>query len=740
MAGLVGRCRGDAGTDFDPILLGTCILSHYSQTVAVSGPLAYVAGSRFDIIDISDPTNPRALGYCQPPDTVNDLAIAAGQAYLACGVRGLVIVDISDPVHPATLGGCDTAGTATGIAVDTETAYVADAEAGLQIIDISNPSHPTYIGSYNTAGVARGVAVAAGYAYVADDTNGLEVIDVRNPAAPREVGHRVSGRCVDVRVSGGLAYIIDEDWWVYGMFPYRVAAGEGLVALSIDETNRLQVVGTYRAAGKDDSVMSRLKVVGTLAGVTGADSSDNWGCKIIDMSDPQCPRRIGGYAAESMVMDMDLAGHLAYVLEAWDSTPSRPGRSRLHIVDIGKPAQPRRLGTYATEWETLSVTADRGIAYVGTGTNDFMRSFSGGEMCIVTQRLEVVDVGDVGRPVWLRNFKASVADLKILGSRAYAAESYRYSGPGVEEGGRVSVLDVSNPLIPRRLTNYETGKGVHSLAVRDGIAYIAVGPDDIHFGPQGSSLQVLDVGGPTPRLLGQQATLDNGRDVALEGNIVYLASMTASWGWGTNGYLETYEVGDPAHPVRLGQYPVASGAQAVSLSGHVACVAAGTAGLLVFDVSNPAAPRQVAEYHARAAVVDVALVGRLGYLAIGGYGVEVISLEDPLQPRRLGGNTAFDAWHLETVAGSLYVAGHADGVNILELLRDIRFGAVSAAGAGVVRFEISAVPDLDAQLQWSIDLSDWRDWQTVHLSQVPTVVADPEAGNWPARFYRALAR
>jgi hypothetical protein len=138
------------------------------------------------------------------------VAVSGSYAYVADGYAGLRVIDVSNPSSPREVGFYDTPGYASGVAVSGTYAYVADRGAGLRVIDVSNPSSPREVGFYDTPGGAWGVAVSGTYAYVAAYDAGLRVIDVSNPSSPREVGfYDTPGYAWGVAVSGSYAYVAD---------------------------------------------------------------------------------------------------------------------------------------------------------------------------------------------------------------------------------------------------------------------------------------------------------------------------------------------------------------------------------------------------------------------------------------------------------------------------------------------------------------------------------------------------
>jgi hypothetical protein len=70
------------------------------------------------------------------------VAVAGQYAYVAAGLAGLQVIDVSDPGNPRLVGGLDTPGSAEGVAVSGQYAYVADGEWGLHILRIGDAATP----------------------------------------------------------------------------------------------------------------------------------------------------------------------------------------------------------------------------------------------------------------------------------------------------------------------------------------------------------------------------------------------------------------------------------------------------------------------------------------------------------------------------------------------------------------------------------------------------------------------
>jgi hypothetical protein len=118
------------------------------------------------------------LGY----DERSSLAIAGNYVYLAgtWGPARLEIIDVSDPVNPRRVGGCDTSANARAVAVAGRYAYVVSSSDGLRVIDISDPANPRRLGG-NSAFTGWNVAVSGDKVYVAAGEDGLIILNTYQP-------------------------------------------------------------------------------------------------------------------------------------------------------------------------------------------------------------------------------------------------------------------------------------------------------------------------------------------------------------------------------------------------------------------------------------------------------------------------------------------------------------------------------------------------------------------------------
>jgi hypothetical protein len=168
-------------------------------------------------------------------------------AFLADGTAGLRIIDVSNPSNPVALGSYTTYDIVEGVDVQGNYAYIAAGSAGLQILDISNPSDPVEVGAFNNAGYAFRVVVRGNYAYLADDTCGFLIIDISNSATPYlKSSIPTNGQVIRVVISGNYAHVME---WVDEYSDPDEFSFDNFWSVDISNPSMPQVIGNYIAAG-----------------------------------------------------------------------------------------------------------------------------------------------------------------------------------------------------------------------------------------------------------------------------------------------------------------------------------------------------------------------------------------------------------------------------------------------------------------------------------------------------------
>ena len=347
------------------------------------------------------------------------------------------------------------------------------------------------------------------------------------------------------------------------------------------------------------------------------------------------------------------------------------------------------------------------------------------------------------QPGWVGQLGGQLQALALHGDRGYVAE-----------GAALTVLDLSNPLQPRRLG---------STLLPDLIQDIAVHGDTVYVAASWAGLRAVDVVDPTaPRDLGDIDPLVYGesrretRKVVVADGYLYtnhaglrifsLADPHAPrrvngdtdcdcrsfvvrgdrlYGSG----LHILDISDRARPRPLHNVlTLASGPfPTIAVQGDYAYIA-GSDGVTVVDVADPTAPRVVGAYH-RPQSADYfwsfALRDRYLYLTRSRAGVVVLDLAEPTAPREVTtlatGGFAVDV----RLAGSYgYVVERDRGVRVLDLTAPAEprvvgmYNTVGVANHVTTRGTLAYVAALEAGLR-IVDVSDPDEPRLVGVLDTP---------------------
>lgn len=150
-----------------PQMLSISRFTDVGLDVTLEGSMAFVADGRegLKIVDVGDPENPALLGTWLPPDglAVRAVHVDGFMAYLVG--TGFWILDISNPASPQLLGSRDEG--AYRLCAANDFVYVAG-EYGMRVYDISDPANPVLTGRYTTPYRSEDVACVPPYVYLAD--------------------------------------------------------------------------------------------------------------------------------------------------------------------------------------------------------------------------------------------------------------------------------------------------------------------------------------------------------------------------------------------------------------------------------------------------------------------------------------------------------------------------------------------------------------------------------------------
>jgi hypothetical protein len=481
-------------------------------------------------------------------------------------------------------------------------------------------------------GVGAGeVEVSGTFAYVADTNFGLRVIDVSDPGAPVEVGGLAAPGAYELEVEGQLAFLGAREAWDDGR----------IVVIDIADPRHPVERGSF--ADPDCR--------GTITVVRDVGYAGGFGLCVLDLSSPSAPRKVGFVELPGSVLDIEVAGDVAYVATGIVTSPALDIIGSVQAVDVSRRRVPAVLSSLilrstafdaALAGNTLWLALGDALVSVDATDPSALRELATlpltgwkhrldvqGSVGLLTNTfsgIQALDLSDPMRP----------APLGALDTPGWADGVARVGHLAfVADRSALQVIDVSNPNAPFARSHHETPLPALGLALSDGRAYLTGGD-----WPSPGFLEVLDVSEPNaPSLLGTLALPDPAFGVALIGDTALLA-----------GYeLRTVDVSDPAEPAALGSFPAHS--RTVETSGSLAF-----AGGWLIDVSDPSSPAGA------------------GSLSFSGTGYDV------------AGDLAFAAgWLLGTSAPGAHYASCVDVAGGTAFLGETVSGGAPGHGAGWLR-------------------------------------------------------
>lgn len=255
------------------------LIPEFASFYGASSGDFYVGGEPdgFRIADISDPSQPVAVGEVPTGDTVGlvirDRTVFHGVRTVNPAKEAVIAYDITDPASPVEVG---------TLALQDRVSFLRGEGDYLvclspfTIVDASNPAQMTVVSQLlETLPYPQDIQIAWPYIYLMDDYAGLMVIDASDPAAPFVAGERdrlSSSAYVSMALADGLLLAQAGNW--VSIFDLE------------DPTNPVYLRSEYGFAVRSlTSIATQGRMV--YAAVFGG------GMGVWDFSDPMNTRQIG---------------------------------------------------------------------------------------------------------------------------------------------------------------------------------------------------------------------------------------------------------------------------------------------------------------------------------------------------------------------------------------------------------------------------------------------------------------
>ena len=264
--------------------------------------------------------------------------------------------------------------------------------------------------------------------------------------------------------------------------------------------------------------------------------------------------------------------------------------AHFNVLDISNPSDK------PAQMSSMWLSAEDSHALAASGDRVFMADGAG---------LTVMDVSDVKNPRVLGKTGVpgrTAGAVAAAGSLAFtvhwdikwASDVFpSIAGRQDQLVHKLNIIDVSHPSGPRVVGSIESS---HDWPVRSGTPILDVAASSslvlCACGPAG--LLIVDASDPSvPILASTYKDADNFiRGVDIRGTTAFVASSLKEG----DSHLQILDLTSPAKPVVLASLETSGEAQDVSVSGSLAYVTLGGAGMLIVDVSNPASPHVCESY------------------------------------------------------------------------------------------------------------------------------------------------
>ncbi|MDH5744261.1 MAG: hypothetical protein OEZ52_11995 [Candidatus Aminicenantes bacterium] len=278
-----------------------------------------------------------------------------------------------------------------------------------------------YVGQ-GKVGAAYDVRVQDGFAYVTNN-DGVVIFDVSQPENLKKIGK------IDI---GTSSFGIDiEKNSIY------IAGGNRLIIADITHPENPEILGDTNL----NSVLSKVRIKGNFAYIASREK----GLQIVDVSNPKNPEKIGIFNNGGAGQAVEIADNVVYYADSKDG---------LEIIDVSDPAAPRLVTTVPETVGAFDIFIDTAKEfpelYIGCHGNGIfiVRIGSDGKYHILGH----FDDGGESLGVWFDN------------NNLFVADNFEFE-----------ILNVSEPLKPKKIIEINNLNGLHDLFVEGKYIYLADG-------------------------------------------------------------------------------------------------------------------------------------------------------------------------------------------------------------------------------------------------------------------------
>ncbi len=447
--------------------------------------------------------------------------------YYSSFKNGLLIYPVSGSGRPHTIFESALATVSRGQHV-----FIASGKAGLSIYEYVEedglPQKSRLLSHLSLPGYSKDLALSGSSLIVASMSGGLHLIDINNVENPK-ILQTISDQKVYEKV-----------WWVDNIL-YASDRYKQLDLFQMTE-GHLKSCGSLPLVGRlKDFLQDRERLYIAESG---------FGVSVLDVSDPERPKRTGYVGTPGEAVGLALYGHFLYVASSSQG---------VQIIDTELFAPFNVLASLATSGSVRCLVLDERWIYAANNHGSF----------------QVVDRSDENnlKLIATHPIQAPASSIAKAGNLVFVALHDKI----------LVVFDVSEPLMPKQVSQLKLNVRISDLAVRGTALFVS---------SYDGKLLKIDISDPVQPQVEESLDLPGRlRSISLAGDYIYIAAqnaglLVARFSTGQPGRL----VGSLTRPWPMSDFSQAFG---VAVSGRYAYLIQGEDGVQVVDISDPEKPVEV---------------------------------------------------------------------------------------------------------------------------------------------------
>ncbi|HSX36540.1 MAG TPA: hypothetical protein VLG13_00225, partial [Patescibacteria group bacterium] len=306
-----------------------------------------------------------------------------------------------------------------------------------------------------------------------------------------------------------------------------------------------------------------------------------------------------------------------------------------------------------------------------------------------------LSIGGNGTPTG-QVYVSGTVPASATGTIATAANPYavsvqgRYAYVVSQNGNKIEVFDVSNPVNPVKTGSVTTSGnvGARSINVQGKYAYVGLESNTV--------FQILDISNPSnPTSVGtfpssNNITVNDNQAVYVQGRYAYIVARNGSL---SVSNLQIYDISNPVSPVQVSNNMQFGGfGGGIYVKDNIAYVNTVSNGTLyAIDVTNPYSPSQLGSLSALSSNGngDIYVQGRYAYLNLGN-GLSVIDVSNPASMKRVQNVTTAGTARSLTVSGRYaFVTGSTNLLQVFDISNPSGVGSVGSVSTDTNPFNVA---------------------------------------------------